>query len=103
MFTPLERLVLGCIGVFASFAVFYFLWTYFILFQLLFPTTVFIFRGRLSNNRQSSNYFSVVVNNRQSGLQIVLVFAVEVNMRYLGLEAMARFASTPELVDSLSR
>lgn len=27
----------------------------------------------------------------------------EVNMRYLGLEAMARFASTPELVDSLSR
>ena len=45
MFTPLERLVLGCIGVFASFAVFYFLWTYFILFQLLFPTTVFILGG----------------------------------------------------------
>ena len=68
MVTPLERLVFGCIGVFASFAVFYFLWIYFILFQLLFPTTVFIFGGRLSNNRQSSNYFSVVVNNRQRGL-----------------------------------
>ena len=38
------------------------------LFQLLFPTTVFIWGGHHSNNRQSTNYFSVVVNNRQTGL-----------------------------------
>ena len=40
--TPLEWLVLGCIGVFASFTLIYFS-VY--LFQLLLPTTVFILGG----------------------------------------------------------
>ena len=53
--TPLERLVLGCIGAFASFTLFDFS-AYLI--ELLFPTTVFISFGHLSNNRQSSNFFS---------------------------------------------
>ena len=52
MFTPLERLVLGCIGVFASVVVFYFLWIYFILFQLLFPTTVFILGAPLQQQTE---------------------------------------------------
>ena len=33
-----------------------------------FSNNRFCFGGHLSNNRQSSNYFSVVINNRQTGL-----------------------------------
>ena len=58
--TPLEWLVLGCIGVFASFAVFYFLWIYFILFQLI-STTV-------SNNRF---YFWGAPLQQQTELQLL--------------------------------
>jgi hypothetical protein len=36
--------------------------------QVLISTTVFIFSGTFSNNRQSPNYFSFVVNNRERPL-----------------------------------